>query len=58
VADRIQGTTVLASLASQRVLERCGFQREGLLRNFRMVRGQSTDYWLYSAIQGGIRNAT
>jgi ribosomal-protein-alanine N-acetyltransferase len=49
---RIQGTTILANLASQRVLERCGFQREGLLRNFRMVRGQPTDYWLYSAIPG------
>ncbi len=49
---RVQGTTILANLASQRVLERCGFQREGLLRNFRMVRGQSTDYWLYSAIPG------
>ena len=55
---RIQGTTVLANLASQRVLERCGFQREGLLRNFRMVRGQSTDYWLYSAIPGELRSAT
>jgi RimJ/RimL family protein N-acetyltransferase len=49
---RIQGTTVLANLASQRVLERCGFQREGLLRNFRVVQGHSTDYWVYSAIQG------
>lgn len=55
---RIQGTTVLANLASQRVLERCGFQRERLLRNFRMVRGQPTDYWLYSAIPGERRRAT
>jgi len=55
---RIQGTTALANLASQRVLERCGFQREGLLRNFRMVRGESTDYWLYSVIPGELRSAT
>ena len=55
---RIQGTAVLANLASQRVLERCGFQREGLLRNFRMIRRQSTDYWLYSAIPGEVRSAT
>jgi RimJ/RimL family protein N-acetyltransferase len=54
---RVQGTTVLANIASQRVLERCGFQREGLLRNFRMVRGQPTDYWLYSAIPGELRSA-
>lgn len=52
---RIQGTTVLANLASQRVLERCGFQREGLLRNFRMVQGHPTDYWLYSSIPGELR---
>jgi len=55
---RIQGTAVLANLASQRVLERCGFRREGLLRNFRMVRGRPTDYWLYSAIPGDLRSAT
>lgn len=55
---RIQGTTVLANLASQRVLERCGFHREGLLRNFRRVSGKSTDYWLYSAIPGELRSET
>jgi RimJ/RimL family protein N-acetyltransferase len=55
---RIQGTTVLANLASQRVLERCGFHREGLLRNFRMVQGQPTNYWLYSAIPGDLLSAT
>lgn len=52
---RIQGTTVLANIASQRVLERCGFRREGLVRNFRLVRSQPTDYWLYSAIPGEVR---
>ena len=52
---RIQGTTVLANLASQRVLERRGFQREGLLRNFRMVQGHPTDYWLYSSTPGELR---
>jgi len=54
---RIQGTTVLANLASQRVLEHCGFKREGLLRNFRRVQGQPTDYWIYSAIPGEFRGA-
>ncbi|MGN6831166.1 GNAT family N-acetyltransferase [Paucibacter sp. M5-1] len=52
---RIQATTVLPNIRSQKVLERCGFQREGLLRNFRLVRGQPTDYWLYSAIPGDIK---
>ena len=51
---RVQATTVLPNVRSQRVLERCGFKREGLLRNFRLVRGTPTDYWLYSAIPGEV----
>lgn len=52
---RVQATTVLAHAASQRVLERCGFRREGVLRNLRLVRGVPTDYWLYAAIPGELR---
>ena len=51
---RVQATTVLANRASQRVLDKCGFQREGLVRNFRLVRGQPTDYWLYAAVPGDV----
>ncbi|MCV2368419.1 GNAT family N-acetyltransferase [Roseateles oligotrophus] len=47
---RIQATTVLSNLRSQQVLQRCGFQREGLARKLRLVRGVPTDYWVYSAI--------
>jgi [ribosomal protein S5]-alanine N-acetyltransferase len=47
---RIQATTLPANLASQRVLVRCGYQREGLLRHFRMVRGTPADYWMFSVI--------
>ncbi|MFZ4478849.1 MAG: GNAT family N-acetyltransferase [Rhodoferax sp.] len=54
---RVQGTTVVPNLASQRVLERCDFKREGLLRNFRIVRGQPMDYWLYSAVPGEVEGA-
>ena len=54
---RVQATTVLPNLRSQRVLERCGFKREGLLRNFRLVRGAPMDYWLYSAIPGEVQCA-
>ena len=49
---RIQATTVLANVRSQRVLERCGYVREGVVRNFRLVRGQPTDYYMYSVIPG------
>lgn len=51
---RVQATTVLPHTRSQRVLERCGFRREGLVRHFRLVRGVPTDYWLYSAIPSEI----
>jgi RimJ/RimL family protein N-acetyltransferase len=49
---RIQATTVLPHVRSQRVLERCGFTREGRVRNFRLVRGVPTDYWLYAVLPG------
>lgn len=51
---RVQASTVLPNLRSQRVLEKCGFKREGLVRNFRLVRGRPADYWLYSAIPGEV----
>lgn len=52
---RIQATTVLANTRSMRVLEHCGFKREGRVRNFRIVRGAPADYWLYSAVPGEVR---
>lgn len=51
---RVQATVLLANLASQRVLERCGFRREGLLRSFRIVRGEPADYWMYAALPGEV----
>lgn len=38
----------------QRVLERCGFQREGKVRNYRVMRGEPADYWLYAAVPGDV----
>ena len=54
---RIQATTVLPNVRSQRVLERVGYKREGRVRNLRLVRGVPTDYWLYSAIPGELKPA-
>lgn len=51
---RIQATTLLSNLASQRVLAKCGFQREGLVRNFRIVRGQPANYLMFSLIPGEV----
>ena len=47
---RIQGTALESNLASVRVLEKCGFVREGKLRNFRLVCGVPRDFWLYAKV--------
>ncbi|QEL55337.1 GNAT family N-acetyltransferase [Chromobacterium paludis] len=48
---RIQATVLPANQRSIRVLERNGFEREGLLRSYRKVRGPSRDFWMYSHIE-------
>jgi [ribosomal protein S5]-alanine N-acetyltransferase len=47
---RVQGSTLVTNTRSQRVLEACGFEREGLLRRYRMVRGEPGDFWMYSLL--------
>lgn len=49
---RVQATTLPEHLASQRVLRKCGFEEEGRLRNFRLVRGTPRDYLLYARVPG------
>lgn len=47
---RIQATVLDTNVASAGVLERCGFQREGLLRRYRLVRGVPRDFWMYARV--------
>jgi RimJ/RimL family protein N-acetyltransferase len=47
---RVQATVLPSNLASIRVIEKAGMQFEGLLRNFRMVRGISKDFRLYASV--------
>jgi RimJ/RimL family protein N-acetyltransferase len=47
---RVQATTLVEHVASQRVLVKCGFELEGRLRNFRIVRGVPSDYLLYARV--------
>ena len=47
---RVQATALESNVASLRVLDKCGFAFEGLLRNFRKVRGVPMDYRVYSVI--------
>jgi len=48
---RIQATTDARNLASQRVLEKTGFKKEGTLRKCRFIRGKWTDEYLYSILR-------
>ncbi len=47
---RVQATTLDANRASLRVLEKCAFVREGLLRSYRIVRGTPRDFWMYARV--------
>ncbi|HSI56796.1 MAG TPA: GNAT family protein [Ideonella sp.] len=48
---RVQATVLQSNARSARVLRRCGFEREGLLRHYRMVRGTPGDFWMYSVLR-------
>jgi len=48
---RVQGTVVHYNAGSCRVLEKCGYQREGILRNYGVLHGKSQDYYMYSSIK-------
>lgn len=48
--QRVQATVLDSNILSIAVLERVGMQREGLIRQYRRVRGQARDYWMYAAI--------
>lgn len=47
---RVQAYALDTNLPSQRVLEKCGFMREGLLRNFVHLRGSIRSVYVYSLI--------
>jgi ribosomal-protein-alanine N-acetyltransferase len=49
---RVQATTLVEHVVSQRVLARCGFAVEGRLRHFRRVRGEPRDYLLFARLPG------
>lgn len=48
--QRVQATVLDSNAPSIAVLERIGMQREGLLRQYRKVRGQARDFWMYATI--------
>jgi RimJ/RimL family protein N-acetyltransferase len=48
--NRIQATVMAGNLASMRILEKCGFQSEGLLRQYKICRGQPKDFWMFAQL--------
>ncbi len=48
---RIQADTSTVNLASQRVLEKVGFQKEGVVRNHFFASGKWRDSYLYSILR-------
>jgi ribosomal-protein-alanine N-acetyltransferase len=48
---RIQAMTDTRNKPSQKILERNGFVKEGVLRKFRFTRGEFVDKYIYSIIR-------
>ena len=48
---RIQATTHTKNVASQKVLEKVGFKKEGTLRKLALVRGEMTDMFMFSILR-------
>ncbi len=46
--NRIQATVMVGNAGSARVLEKCGFRREGTLRAYKICRGEPRDFWMYA----------
>lgn len=49
--DRVEARCAVGNVASQRVLEKCGFRREGLLRSYFRLHGRRVDNYLYAMIR-------
>ncbi|AYY57087.1 GNAT family N-acetyltransferase [Burkholderia multivorans] len=47
---RMQGVVLTDNIRSARVLEKCGYRYEGLLRAYRMVRGVPGDFAMYARL--------
>jgi len=47
---RLEATVLAGNERSVKVLEGAGFEREGLLRGYKKVRGEFRDFWMYSLL--------
>ncbi|CAL7959190.1 (ribosomal protein S5)-alanine N-acetyltransferase [Alphaproteobacteria bacterium] len=49
--NRIEARTMLDNIASCKILEKMNFKQEGVLKSYRIIRGQPTDIILFSLIR-------
>ena len=49
--NRIQATVMVDNIGSARVLEKNGFQQEGILREYKIARGQPRDFWMFALLR-------
>lgn len=54
---RVEAATMINNAASIRVLEVCGFEREGLARSYLKINGRWEDHILYARIAGAPQSA-
>jgi ribosomal-protein-alanine N-acetyltransferase len=54
LANRLQAITDVENLAEQRVLERIGFRREGVMRGLAFIGGRRRDGVLYAQLRGDL----
>lgn len=47
---RVQATVIMDNERSIKVLERCGFSQEGILKKYEIVEGVHKDYYMYARI--------
>ncbi len=55
--ERVQATALQSNVRSAAVLERCGFEFEGLLRSYRMVRGTPGNFRMYAHLASAFAQA-
>ncbi|RWR96176.1 GNAT domain-containing protein [Cinnamomum micranthum f. kanehirae] len=48
--ERLEALVDVENRGSQRVLEKCGFLKEGLLRKYNFLKGKTRDVFIYSVI--------
>jgi ribosomal-protein-alanine N-acetyltransferase len=48
---RIEARTMLHNVASIHLLKKIGFKQEGVLRGYRIIRGEPTDVTIFSLIK-------